>query len=106
MRKTISITVALLLVIGIALTAVPQKKAEAMNAESAAMLGAGLVLFGGPIINSALHPYYYPPRPPVYYNRPPHVVPRLPYYGERCKEVRVLDRAGYVIDRYYRCSDY
>jgi hypothetical protein len=53
MKKMLSVTLSLFLAGGLILT--ENKKAEAMNNESAALLTAGLVLIGAPIIHAITH---------------------------------------------------
>jgi hypothetical protein len=65
MKKFLSITLAVFLAGGFLLT--ENKKAEAMNNESAALLTAGLVLIGAPIIHAITHDHH---RPAPVYSRP------------------------------------
>ena len=71
MKKLMSITVIILLTISFLV--VGNTNADAMNNESAALLTAGIVLFGIPVMSAMAHRGFYP-EPAYSYARPPRYV--------------------------------
>jgi hypothetical protein len=79
MKKSISIMVIMMLTVS--LLVVGSRKADAMNNESAALLTAGIVLFGIPVMNAIAQG-----RP---YAEPAYTYARPPRYIERTKVIYV-----------------
>jgi len=108
MKKLLSITLVVFLSGGFLLT--ENKKAEAMNNESAALLTAGLVLIGAPIIHAIAHNDHRPA--PVYYNRPHRhyrektvIVYEAPRYERHYAKKHVRYEGRFSPDRYERDCD-
>jgi hypothetical protein len=71
MKKLMSITISMMLTVRFLVVGIT--KADAMNNESAAMLTAGIVLLGIPVINAIAHGGAYP-EPAYSYAGPPRYV--------------------------------
>ncbi len=73
MKKIMSITV--ILILTVSFLVVGSRKADAMNNESAALLTAGIVLLGIPVMHSIAHRGTYP-EPAYAYAGPPRYIER------------------------------
>lgn len=94
MKKTL--TIALIALLAVTFLFAGTEKAEAMNNESAALLTAGLVLFGKPVMNAIAQEVMYPGR---------EYAPAYPaYYGDRHQHTRYIERTKiiYVQPRHHK----
>ena len=98
MKKLISIMVMMMLTISFLV--VGNTKADAMNNESAALLTAGIVLLGIPVMNSITQGRYYS-EPAYSYARPPRYIQKTkiiyvePKYGKRDRHWSKPYKRGY-----------
>jgi hypothetical protein len=98
MKKLMTIMV--IIILTVSFLVVSNTKADAMNNESAAMLTAGIVLFGMPVINSLVNGGTY--REPAYtYAGPPRIIERTkviyvqPKHKKHRRHWRKAYRRGY-----------